>query len=56
MITEIADILGKLRKNRVYDFDKEKAILLLDKDATRIEFEKTELMEIKRFIALVKVS
>jgi hypothetical protein len=54
MITEIADILGRLRENSVYDFDKEKAILLLDKDATRIEFRKTELMELKRFIALVK--
>jgi hypothetical protein len=54
MITEIADILGKLRENGVYDFDREKAILLLHRDATHIEFEKTELMEIKRFIALVK--
>lgn len=54
MITEIADILQKLRNNSVYDFDKEKAILLLDRDSTRIEFEKTELMEVKRFVALVK--
>ena len=54
MITEIADVLQKLRKKSVYDFDKEKSILLLDRDATRIEFEKTELMEIKRFVALVK--
>jgi hypothetical protein len=54
MITEIADILGKLRKNSVYDFDKENAILLLGRAETRIEFEKTELMEVKRFVALVK--
>lgn len=54
MISEIADILEKLRKNSVYDFDKEKSILLLDREATHIEFKKTELMEVKRFLALVK--
>jgi hypothetical protein len=54
MITEITDILQILREKSVYDFDEEKSILLLDRDATRIEFEKTELMEVKRFVALVK--
>jgi hypothetical protein len=54
MVSEIAEILEKLRKNSVYDFDKEKSILLLDREATRIELKKTELMEVKRFVALVK--
>ena len=53
MVSEIAEILEKLRKNSVYDFDKEKSILLLDREATRIEFKKTELMEVKRFVTLV---
>jgi uncharacterized protein YlzI (FlbEa/FlbD family) len=55
MVSEIAEILEKLRKNSVYDFDKEKSILLLDREATRIELKKTELMEVKRFVALVKL-
>lgn len=55
MVSEIAEILEKLRKNSVYDFDKEKSILLLDREATRIELNKTELMEVKRFVALVKL-
>ena len=55
MVSEIAEILEKLRKNSVFDFDKEKSILLLDREATRIELKKTELMEVKRFVALVKL-
>lgn len=54
MVSEIAEILETLRKKSVYDFEKEKSIFLLDREATRIELKKTELMEVKRFVALVK--
>ena len=56
MITELKDLLGRLREKGVFDFSKEKGIRLLDSDNTLIEFKRTELTEIKRFISLVKAS
>ena len=55
MINEIGDILVFLQNN-VIDYSKSKTVRLLDKDSTRIEFAKTEKMEVKRFIALVDKS
>lgn len=56
MITDLKDLLGRLREKHVFDFSKEKGIKLLDSDNTMIEFRRTELTEVKRFISLVKSS
>jgi hypothetical protein len=56
MITDLRDILGRLKENSVLDFTKEKGIRLLDSGNTLIEFKVTEYTEVKRFIALVKSS
>jgi len=56
MITDIRDILGRLKDKSVIDFEKEKSIMLLDSDGTLIEFKRTELTEIKRFTSLVTAS
>ena len=56
MITDLKDLLGRLREKQVFDFSKEKGIKLLDNNNTLIEFKRTELTEVKRFISLVKAS
>jgi hypothetical protein len=56
MITDLRDILGRLKKNNVLDYLKENAIRLLDSKNTSIEFRRTEYTEIKRFISLVRSS
>lgn len=56
MITDLKDILGRLREKNVLDFSKDHAIMLLDRRNTRLQFKRTELREIKRFISLVKSS
>ena len=56
MITDLRDILGRLKENSVLDFLKEKAIRLLDNKNTSIEFRRTEYIEIKRFLSLVRAS
>ena len=56
MITDLRDILGRLKENSVLDFTKEKGIRLLDSRNTLIEFKVTEYTEVKRFIALVRSS
>lgn len=53
MITDLRDILGRLKEKSVLDFSKENAVRLLDSKNTRIEFRVTEYTEVKRFIALV---
>lgn len=56
MITDLRDILGRLKENNVLDFLKQNAIRLLDSKNTTIEFRRTEYTEIKRFLSLVKGS
>ena len=56
MIIDIKDLLSRLQEKNVIDFKKEKAIMLLDKNGTKIEFKKTEIAEIKRFVTLIKES
>lgn len=56
MITDLKDLLSRLQEKNVIDFDKEKAIMLLDKQGTKIEFKKTEISELKRFLSLIKES
>lgn len=53
MISDLKDILGRLRERSVLDFSKDNSIKLLDADNTRLQFKRTELREIKRFISLV---
>ena len=53
MVNDIGDILVFLQHHKVVDYKKTKVVQLLDKDSTRIQFAKTEEMEVKRFIALV---
>jgi hypothetical protein len=56
MITDLRDILGRLKENSVLDFLKENTIRLLDSKNTSIEFRRTEYTEIKRFLSLVRAS
>lgn len=56
MITDLKDLLSRLQEKNVIDFKKEKAIMLLDKKGTKIEFKKTEISELKRFISLIEES
>jgi hypothetical protein len=56
MITDLKDLLSRLQEKNVIDFKKEKAIMLLDKRGTKIEFKKTESSELKRFVSLIKES
>lgn len=53
MIKEIGDILVLLQNRKVIDFSKKHSIYLLDSYHTKIEFQKTEEQEVKRFISLV---
>jgi hypothetical protein len=53
MITDLKDMLGRLKEKSVLDFSKENAVRLLDSNNTQIEFRVTEYTEVKRFIALV---
>ena len=54
MCEGIGDILGRLKIKNVFDLEKEKPIILLDRSMSHIEFRKTELLEVHRFVALVK--
>ena len=56
MITEIGEILAKLQKNGVIDYSKTHEVHLLYKDDAKIQFERTELLEVKRFISLFKTT
>lgn len=56
MVTDIRDILGRLKDKNVVDFEKEKSIMLLNSSGTLIEFKRTELTEIKRFTSLISAS
>jgi hypothetical protein len=56
MISDLRDLLGKLREKGVLDFLKENGVRLLDRKNTRIEFKTTEYTEVKRFLALVRES
>lgn len=53
MVTEVGDVLVFLQHEKVIDYKESETVQLLDKQSTRIEFAKTEEMEVKRFIALV---
>jgi hypothetical protein len=54
MCDSIGDILVRLKTKNVFDLEKEKPIMLLDRSMSHIEFRKTELLEVHRFTALVK--
>ena len=56
MITDLKDFLSRLQEKNVIDFKKENAIILLDRKGTKIEFKKTEMSELKRFLSLIKES
>lgn len=56
MIIDLKDLLSRLQEKNVIDFKKEKAIMLLDRKGTKIEFKKTEIAELKRFVSLIKES
>ncbi|MGD1838205.1 MAG: hypothetical protein ACPKPY_09130 [Nitrososphaeraceae archaeon] len=56
MITDLKDLLSKLQEKNVIDFNKEKEIMLLNEEGIKIQFKKTEIAELKRFISLVKRS
>ena len=56
MITDLKDILDRLKEKNVLDFSESNPILLLDRNNTRLQFKTTEIREIKRFIYLVKAS
>ena len=47
-------ISSRLQEKNVIDFKKEKAIMLLDRKGTKIEFKQTEISEQRKFLALVK--
>jgi hypothetical protein len=56
MITDLKDLLSRLQEKNVIDFKKENAIMLLDRKGTKIEFKKTEISELKRFLSLINES
>jgi hypothetical protein len=54
MSSEIGDILATLKTKNVFDIEKERPIILLDRSMAHIQFKKTELLEVHRFVSLVK--
>jgi hypothetical protein len=54
MCTEIGEILGRLKDKQVIDFVNNIPIVLLDRHSISVEFEETKLLEIKRFVSLVR--
>lgn len=56
MVTDIKDILGRLKDKGVADFNKPQAIRLLNSNQTLIEFIPNELTEVKRFTSLIHSS
>jgi hypothetical protein len=53
MSIEIGEILGILKDRNVFDLERQRPIILLDRSMSNIRFEKTELLEVHRFTALV---
>ncbi|MEO9296020.1 MAG: hypothetical protein ABI347_10550 [Nitrososphaera sp.] len=54
MSNEIGEILIRLKDKQVIDFEKKIPIVLLDRSAAPVEFKRTDVIEMKRFISLVQ--
>jgi hypothetical protein len=54
MSVEIGDIPGGLKSKSVFDLEKERPIIVLDRSMAHVQFRKIELLEVHRFMALVK--
>jgi hypothetical protein len=53
MSNDIGEILSRLKDKQVIDFDKSIRIVLLDRHSIPVEFKRTDILEIKRFVSLV---
>jgi hypothetical protein len=54
MGNEIGEILGRLKERNVFDFKEKVPVILLDRGSTDINFAKTDILKVKRFISLVQ--
>jgi hypothetical protein len=51
---EIGEILGKLKEKEVFDLKYTVPIILIDRSKNYVDFHKTKILEVKRFISLVR--
>lgn len=53
MSQEIGEILAKLKEKEVFDLKDRVPIILIDRSESRVDFSKTPVLEVKRFISLI---
>jgi hypothetical protein len=54
MSIEIGELLGKLKKDNVFDLQQSLPIILIDRTSTNLEFKRNEILQVKRFTSLVR--
>ena len=54
MSIEIGELLAKLKENNVFDFRESLPIILIDRTSSHIEFKRNEILQVKRFTALIQ--
>lgn len=53
MSQEIGEILAKLKEKEVFDLKDRVPMILIDRSESRVDFSKTPVLEVKRFVSLI---